>query len=283
MTHYDVRDKVAVITGAGQGIGLAAAKILDARGARIALLDVDGTKADKAATGLRDAIGLAVDVRDRAGIADAIAEVTNHFGRIDVVVANAGVVPEPSTLRTMDGDEFDRVIGINLTGAFNTIRPALEQVIANSGHVTVIASVAAFAPGAGGSPYMISKAAVEQMGRALRMELGPTDASAGVVYFGVVDTDMTHRAIDDDEIGRDLGAMLPWPLNRRISAEDAGLVVADSICARAGRAMAPAGWNVYSLLRGVLTAATDPLLVRDHRVHDIIRRIEARRSGSRYP
>ncbi|MEB3031855.1 short-chain dehydrogenase/reductase [[Mycobacterium] nativiensis] len=278
MTHYDVRDKVVVITGAGQGIGLAAAKILDARGARVAVLDIDGAKATEAAAGLRDAIGLKVNVRDRAATAAAIADVTSHFRRIDVVVANAGIAPEPATLRSMRGEEFDRVIGVNLTGAFNTVHPALDQVIANHGHVTVIASVAAFAPGAGGSPYMISKAAVEQMGRALRMELAPFGASAGVVYFGVVDTDMTHHTMDDDSIGRDLGAMLPWPLNRRISSEDAGRVIADAIGQRAGRAMAPAGWNVYSLLRGVLNAAMDPLLTRDRRVHDIIRRIEQRRA-----
>ena len=277
---FDVRGKVVVITGAGQGIGLAAAKILYGRGARIAIMDVDASSAAQTAESLgRNALAIPVDVRDRPAMAAAIEKVTGHFGRLDVVVANAGVVPAPATLRTIDPADFDRVLGINLTGVFNTIHPALDQVIENHGHVVVVGSCAAFSPPVGGSPYMISKAAVEQLGRALHLELAAVGASAGVVYFGIVDTQMTRDAMDDDEIGHELDGLLPWPLSRRISADDAARVIADAIKSRAAQAIAPAGWDVYSLLRGVANVAVDRQLITDRKLHALIRKIEALKVG----
>ncbi len=277
MTRYDVRDKVVVITGAGKGIGLATAKLLAGRGAHVAVLDVDAASAAAAAESLGGtAIAHAVDVRDRAGTKAAVDAAAAHFGRVDVVIANAGIVPPAATLRTMDGADFDRVVGVNLTGVFNTVQPALEQIIANQGYVSIIASAAAFAPGAGGAPYMISKSAVEQLGRALRIELAPYGAAAGVVYFGVVETDMTHDTLDADELGRELGAMLPWPLSRRISADTAARVIADAVRDRAAQAIAPAGWDAYSMVRGAINVVVDRHLSRDKKVHSLVRRLEER-------
>lgn len=277
---YDVRDKVVLITGAGQGIGLALAGILAGRGAEIAILDVDGATAAAAAESLgAHAFAVQADVRDRPAMADAVAKTVAHFGRLDVVVANAGIVPEPATLRTIDGDMFDRVIGVNLTGVFNTVHAAVDHVIENQGHVAVIGSGAAFAPGMGGAPYMISKAAVEQLGRALRIELAAVGATAGVVYFGIVETELAHKTLDADAFGRQLDEMLPWPLNRRISADQAAEVIADAIKHRAAQAIAPAGWVVYSLLRGAANVVLDRQLTRDRRVHELIRTLESRKRG----
>jgi NAD(P)-dependent dehydrogenase (short-subunit alcohol dehydrogenase family) len=130
-TTFEVRDKVAVITGAGQGIGLELARILHRRGAVVAMLDLDDTKVHTAATQLGPrTFAVAADVADRDGMNDAIAAVRAHFGRIDMVIANAGITPAPATLRTMDPTDFDRVIGVNLTGVFNAIRPALDDIAA---------------------------------------------------------------------------------------------------------------------------------------------------------
>ncbi|MGV9680948.1 SDR family NAD(P)-dependent oxidoreductase, partial [Nocardia sp. NPDC003482] len=216
------------------------------------------------------------DVTDRAATADAVDRVVAEFGRLDVVIANAGIAPEPATLRTMAGQAFDRVVAVNLTGVFNTVRPALDPVVAAGGHVVVVSSCAAFAPGMAGSPYMITKAAVEQLGRALRVELAAVGASAGVAYFGLVDTEMTHDTLDRDPLGRILATMLPWPLNVRISAEHAARVVADGIERRAARTISPAGWQPYALLRGAVNVVLDSRLARDPRVHELIRRVEAR-------
>jgi NAD(P)-dependent dehydrogenase (short-subunit alcohol dehydrogenase family) len=123
---------------------------------------------------------------------------------------------------------------------------------------------------------MISKAAVEQLGRALHIELAAVGASAGIAYFGVVETAMTHDTLDDDELGRRLGDMLPWPLNVRITAYQAAETIADGIGRRAPRTIAPIGWEPYALLRGAVNVVLDAMLARDATLHDLIRAVELR-------
>ncbi|MFD4352501.1 short-chain dehydrogenase/reductase [Nocardia sp. NPDC058519] len=275
---YDVAGKVVLITGAGQGIGRELAAILSRRGAQVVVIDIDAAAARRAADELGgDAHGIGADVADRAQMSAAVEEVVQRFGTLDVVVANAGVTPVPATVRTMDPADFDRVIGINLTGVFNTVHPALDHIVRARGHVVVVSSCAAFAPGMGGSPYMVSKAAVEQLGRALRVELAASGASAGVAYFGIVDTAMTHDMLDVDDLGKELDGMLPWPLNVRITAEYAARTIADGIARRAPRTIAPSGWEPYALLRGAINVVLDHRLAADSTVHALIRSIEQRR------
>ncbi|ABG98881.1 probable oxidoreductase [Rhodococcus jostii RHA1] len=276
--EYNVAGKVVLITGGGDGIGLASARALHARGATVALLDVNQSSLTAAefALGRRRVLTLVADVRDRPGMDSAVHAVIERYGRIDVVIANAGVTPPPSTLRQIDPAGFDRVIDINLTGVFNTVHPAIDEVIARRGHIVVVSSAAAFAPGLGGASYMISKAAVEQLGRALRLELAGYGASAGVAYFGMVDTQLARATLDDDEIGRRLDARLPRPLRRRISPEDAATVIADAIARRAGRTLAPAAWHPWALGRGLVNVLADGYLAADAECHQLIRELEER-------
>ncbi|WP_410578274.1 short-chain dehydrogenase/reductase [Amycolatopsis sp. lyj-108] len=280
---YEVRDKVVLITGAGSGIGLALAEQLHGRHARLALVDVNEAALDQASRALGgDRVFTAVaDVTDRSGMADVLNRVIAHHGHLDVVVANAGVTPAPATIRTMDLADYDRVVAINQTGVLNTVRPALEAVIASGGHVVVVASCAAFSPGVGSVAYMSAKAAAEQIGRALKLELAPHGATAGVAYFGFVDTPLATATLDDDPIGRRLDELLGWPLNHRISADAAAASIANGIADRAGVTVAPARWLPYSLFRGVINSAMDRVLVRDRRVHQLIRDLEARRKSAR--
>lgn len=280
---YDVAGKVVLITGGADGIGLATARLLHARGATVALVDVNESAlaAAESAFGTADggtprALTIAADVRDRAAMVDAVAEVVARADRLDVVVANAGVTPPPATLRQIDPAGFDRVIDINLTGVFNTVHPAVDQVIANRGHVVVVSSAASFAPGLGGASYMISKAAVEQLGRALRLEVAGYGASAGVAYFGMVETQLARATLDDDEIGRELDARLPKLLRHRISADEAATVIADAIARRAGRTLAPAAWQPWALGRGLVNVLADGYLAADSGCHDLIHRLESR-------
>lgn len=277
---YDVCDKVVLITGAGQGIGRELAEILSSRGAFVVVVDVDAIAAEAAAASLGSrALAIAADVRDRAAMAAATDLAVDTFGHLDVVVANAGVTPKPATVRTMDPRDFDRVMAINLDGCFNTVHPALDHIVAARGHVVVVSSCASFAPGMAGSPYMMSKAAVEQFGRALRVELAAAGASAGVAYFGVVETEMTHAMLDQDDLGRELDQMLPWPLNVRITAAHAATVIADGIKRRAARTIAPSGWEPYALLRGAVNVVLDAQLAGSAKVKDLLERVEQRTLG----
>jgi NAD(P)-dependent dehydrogenase (short-subunit alcohol dehydrogenase family) len=217
--------------------------------------------------------------RDREAMAEAVEQAVERFGRLDIVVANAGVTPIPATIRTMDLDDFDRVLAINLTGVVNTVAPAVDEVVARSGHIVVVASVAAFAPGFAGVAYMASKAAVEQFGRALRIELGITDATAGVAYFGVVQTSMVKNALDDDPLGHEIDMMMPFPLRQRISAAQAATVIVDGITNRSARTIAPKSWGSYSLMREVVNRGMEDWLRSDARLHALLRKVEQRHRG----
>lgn len=277
-TALGLPGSVALITGAAQGIGLATARRLVERGGRVVLTDVNPTLLAAAAEtiGNRNVVAVTADVRDLGALRAAVEEGIDRFGKLDIAVANAGVTPLPATLRDVEPDAFERVLDINLLGAFNTVKASIEPIIASHGHIQLIASCAAFAPGMGGSAYMISKSAVEQLGRALRIELAPHDASAGLAYFGIVETQMTRATLDDDPLGQEIGAQLPWPLNKRITGDHAAEVIVSAVAHRRARAIAPKQWTAYSLLRGLINPALDAQLVRSSAIHDIIRKLEDR-------
>ncbi|TSD93250.1 SDR family NAD(P)-dependent oxidoreductase [Skermania sp. ID1734] len=274
--RYELSGTVALVTGAADGIGLAVAHALRRRGAKVAAVDIDADKLAATASGRPETLPIAADVRDRAAMNQAVESTVAHFGHLDIVIANAGITPPPATVRSIHPEAFDNVIDVNLTGAFNTIHPALDHIIAARGHVVVVASCAAFSPGAGGAAYMISKAGAEQLGRALRLELAPHGASATTAYFGIVDTQLTHTALDNDPLGPSLEASLPAPFRHRITADDAARTIVDGIERRAARTIAPAIWQTYALTRGIINPAIDHYLASHPDLHRLITDIETR-------
>lgn len=274
----DVDGKVVLITGGADGIGFALARRLHDQGAVVALVDVntDGLASAAGTLGGRNVVTARADVGDRAAMHAAVREITERTGGLDVVVAGAGITPPPATLRRIDPEAFDRVITVNVTGALNTIQATADDVIARRGHVVVVSSCAAFTPGPGGAAYMISKAAVEQLGRALRLELAGHGATAGVVYFGFVDTALARATLDDDPLGQALQRRLPGPLRRRIDADQAAAVLAAAIERRAGADVAPGGWRPWALLRGLVNVLADGYLVADQHTRALVRDLEAR-------
>jgi NAD(P)-dependent dehydrogenase (short-subunit alcohol dehydrogenase family) len=276
--RYDLAGKVALVTGGARGIGFATATALIARGASVAILDLDEEVVRSAASRLHDsrAIGLAADVADRGAMQRAVATTVERFGGLDVVVANAGIAPRVASFRAMSGESFERVLEVNLMGVYRTVEAALPELVSRRGHVVVISSIYAFINGVGGVPYAMSKAAVEQFGRALRVELSPTGASASVAYFGFIDTEMVHRAIDADPLADRMMTFLPKPLRKRLSPAVAGEAIVQGIERRSPRIIRPRRWTIMSVLRGVLNPLTDAQMERDPKMQALLGEFDAR-------
>ena len=257
MSTYSVANKVALVTGAARGIGFENARRLHEQGARVVLVDLDAVATAAAAREIgADVVGIGADVTDAAAMRAAVAETVQLFGRLDVVVANAGIAPGPATVRAMDCREFERVLEVNTQGVYRTVHAALPEVIANGGHVVVIASVYAFVNGVIMAPYAMSKAAVEQFGRALRGELAQHGASASVAYFGFIDTAMVRDGFSSP-LAQRFEATFPGFLRKRLAPSVAGAAIVAGVERRAPRIIAPKRWTVYSLLRGLLNPLLD--------------------------
>ena len=170
--RYPLGGKVAIVTGSARGIGLATATELSRRGASVVVVDLDAGAAGEAAASLPGpAYGAAADVTDRGAIQRVVAGAVERFGGVDVVVANAGIASRGASFRAMSPEAFDRVLDVNLNGVHRTIAAALPEIVRRRGHVVLIGSIYSFMNGAGATPYAIAKAGVEQLGRALRVEL----------------------------------------------------------------------------------------------------------------
>jgi NAD(P)-dependent dehydrogenase (short-subunit alcohol dehydrogenase family) len=268
-----------MVTGAGQGIGLAVAEALVARGAKVGLVDLNAEAAERAAFGLGDerAIGLGADVTDRAAMGAAVQAVVERFGGLDVVVANAGVAPSPTTVRAMPEAEFERVVEIDLLGVYRTVIAAMNQVVSRQGHIALVASVYAFGNGVLNSPYAVAKAGVEQLGRALRLELAIHGVGATVAYFGFVDTQLVRDAFEQirQRSGREPGDVVPAWMMRPIAPAQAAEALVRGIERRRPRVIAPRWWVVFSTLRGILNPITDYLSTKQSRLLDSVRAAEA--------
>ncbi len=277
MPSFDVSGKVAIVTGGARGIGFGTAQALAKRGATLVIVDLDQGAADNAAARLPGpTLGFAADVTDRGAMQRVIASVTEQRGGVDVVVANAGVASRGATVRAMNGEAFDRVLTVDLMGVYNTVIAALPQIAARQGHIVVTSSVYAFLNGLGVAPYAMAKAGVEQLGRALRIELVPHGAGASVAYFGFIDTDMVRIGIDEDPLAERLKEALPAVLRKRLTPAQAGETVARGIEKRAARIITPKRWAVFSALRGILNPLLDNYMIKNADVQAIVTELDAR-------
>jgi NAD(P)-dependent dehydrogenase (short-subunit alcohol dehydrogenase family) len=284
MASFELAGKVALVTGGARGIGFATARALAGRGASVAIVDLDATTAAAAAAQIHstNALGLGADVTDRGAMQRAVAETVERFGGLDVVVANAGIASRVVTFRAMSTESFERVLDVNLMGVCRTVDAALGQIVSRRGHVVVISSIYAFTNGSGAVPYAMSKAAVEQLGRALRVELAQHGASASVAYFGFIDTEMVHRAIDEDPLAERMLHILPRPLRKRLTPAVAGEAIVEGIERRRPRIIRPRRWTVMSVLRGIINPLSDAQLERDEATQALMREFDGR-AGEEQP
>jgi NAD(P)-dependent dehydrogenase (short-subunit alcohol dehydrogenase family) len=271
----DLRDRVLLVTGGARGIGLDAARRAAGKGARVALLDVDGDEAARAAEAIGpQARAWSADVTDRERLDAVVDEVAGVFGGIDVVLANAGVAPPTGTILSVDADDWERVLEINLGGVYRTVKATLPHVVARRGHVLVVASVYAFANGVLASPYAVAKAGVESLGRALRAELAPHGATAGVAYFGFIDTKLVRDAFDDP-VTQGIREGLPGFISRPLPVGRAGAGIVRGVERRSARVMVPRYVPVLQVLRGLLPFTLDRRMAVDERLQAALRTADA--------
>ena len=275
MPALDLNGKVALVTGAARGIGYETARQMQLRGASVAVVDLDPEQAREAAERIGErAIGIGADVTDQAAIMQAVAETVERFGGLDVAVANAGIAPvKMATVRGIGTEEWERVFEVDVLGVWRTVRAVLPQIVERRGHIVVTSSVYAFVNGVFNSSYAAAKAGVESLGRSLRAELMPLGASAGVAYFGWVDTRMVQDAFANN--GGRMEENLPQFLRKRIQPDEAGAAVVRGIEERAPRTFAPKWWRYVSALRGILNPLLDRRFERDAAMTKTIREIEA--------
>ena len=172
MNSYDLHGKVAVITGGAQGIGLAVAQRLHASGATVLLWDRDGELAAASAAGFGGrAHGAAVDVTDAAAIHALADRAVADHGRIDILVASAGIAGSIGTVVTYSVEEWQQVIAVNLHGVFHCCRAILPHMMAQGyGRVVTIASIAGKEGNANAAAYSASKAGVIALTKSLGKE-----------------------------------------------------------------------------------------------------------------
>jgi NAD(P)-dependent dehydrogenase (short-subunit alcohol dehydrogenase family) len=251
MAHNGIAGKVVLITGAASGLGAATAVRLHAMGAKLALSDIDaGLLAAQVRELGGDALALPADVRDFGAMQDAAMRTTQHFGGIDVVWANAGIASF-GTLASTDPAAWAGTVEVNLIGAFHTVRAALPQVLARRGHVAVTASLASFVNGPCMSAYAATKAGVEAMCNALRIEVAHHGVTVGAIHPSWVATPMVSDG-EQFQSFRLLRSAMPAPLRRDMPVAEAAELIARAIAERRDRAYLPRFIGLLRWLRAPL-------------------------------
>lgn len=185
-------NKVAIITGAGQGIGLATAVKFAHEGAKVAICDINEESAYAATRGITansgEAIAFCVDVTDKKSIARMVQGVMAKWGRIDTLVNNAGIVQD-AQLKKMTDDQFERVIDVNLKGVFNCTKAVVDIMLEqHSGCILNASSVVGIYGNFGQTNYAASKFGVIGMVKTWARELGSKGIRANAVCPGFIET-----------------------------------------------------------------------------------------------
>ena len=187
-----LKDKVAIITGSARGIGQATALKFAVEGAKVVVCDLDRKAVDEVVAEIvaegGQAIGFTMNVTDKASIAATVKGVMDKYGRIDVLVNNAGIVDD-AMFRKMSDEQFERVIDINLKGTYNCARAVVDIMIAqNAGVILNASSVVGLYGNFGQTNYAASKFGVIGLAKTWARELGRKGIRANAVCPGFVET-----------------------------------------------------------------------------------------------
>jgi NAD(P)-dependent dehydrogenase (short-subunit alcohol dehydrogenase family) len=205
MIDLGLKDKVAIVTGAGGGLGLAFAEGLTGAGAKVVIADINGEAGQKAARELvaegGEAIAIPADASDEASVKSLFHETAAKFGGVDILVNNAGIYAslKRKAFYEIPVEEWDKVMAVNLRSAFVCAKTAVPYLKERGGKIVNVASATVFS----GSPlwmhYVASKGGMIAMTRTMARELGGFGITANVVAPGFTLTDASRAAIEDAE------------------------------------------------------------------------------------
>lgn len=186
--------KVAIVTGGGAGLGKKIAQTFAKYGGHGAVLDIDDKAIDLSAPD--GWLPIMADVTDETSLAEAIRKAAAHFGRIDVVVANAGLVPRWAPVADLDFDLWDRIFAVNVRGVAATIKHSIPYMKPHGGSIIAMASTSAWRARAGQCLYTATKHAVLGIVRASAQDLGPAGIRVNALGPGPVATDAMRGRIE---------------------------------------------------------------------------------------
>lgn len=199
--------KVALVTGAGAGIGAAIARTYALEGARVAVADINSEAAKTVASTIDGAIAVTVDVTDEQQVRNAVAQTVSELGALNVVVPNAGITTTTPILDT-SFEDWRKVMAVNLDGVFLTIRHALPALLeAGGGSIVTISSICGTTGSALIGSYAAAKAAVRNLTETISAEMRSHNIRANTLLPGFIDTDLvkSHQSDFENALGLEPG------------------------------------------------------------------------------
>jgi NAD(P)-dependent dehydrogenase (short-subunit alcohol dehydrogenase family) len=210
-----LKDKVAVVTGAGSGIGRGIALDFANEGAKVVVSDVDEEGGAETVKQIIESTGKAsffkCDVSKSEQVGNLIKATLDEFGSIDILVNNAGIVKQGPTHEQSE-DDFSKVIDVNLKGLFLTSKMAIPEMIkSGGGKIVNIASIAGLVGFESTAAYCASKGGIIAMSKSMAVEYGKDKININVIAPGVIKTNMTKNMLEDEQTKKGFTAATPYP------------------------------------------------------------------------
>ena len=240
-----LQDKVAVITGAAQGIGLGIAQRFSKEGARVMMLDVNEDVGTRAAADISGARFFCTDVSDKAAVDSTIDEIIADAGRIDICVNNAGILRSGEVLEISEED-FDKVLSVNLKGAFLMSQATGRHMVASGGGSIInMSSVNGVMTIPNILPYNVSKGGLDQLTRVMAVALADKHVRVNAIGPGTIKTELLQQVITDDAKRRAILSRTPMgrfgdidevaSIALFLASDDASYITGQCIYADGGR------------------------------------------------